>query len=150
MISSNRWIFSYLLTENKIFIPSLIALFLTAGLSLAFPYFLKELIGNPVDAARDAVPANEILASINEIILKLIAVLFLQATIGYFRVQGFIRSGESALNRLRKDLFKHLLHLPVPYFQDQRAGSLSNRVSADLAIVRETLLTTVPQAVRQT
>ncbi|MFN9024928.1 MAG: ABC transporter transmembrane domain-containing protein, partial [Akkermansiaceae bacterium] len=110
MISSNRWIFSYLLTENKIFIPSLIALFLTAGLSLAFPYFLKELIGNPVDAARDAVPANEILASINEIILKLIAVLFLQATIGYFRVQGFIRSGESALNRLRKDLFKHLLH----------------------------------------
>ncbi|MFN9027887.1 MAG: ABC transporter transmembrane domain-containing protein, partial [Akkermansiaceae bacterium] len=43
-----------------------------------------------------------------------------------------------------------LLHLPVPYFQDQRAGSLSNRVSADLAIVRETLLTTVPQAVRQT
>jgi ATP-binding cassette subfamily B protein len=149
-ISSNRWIFSYLLTEKKIFIPSLIALFLTAGLSLAFPYFLKELIGNPVDAARASVPASEILATINEVILKLIAVLFLQATIGYFRVQGFIRSGETALNRLRKDLFKHLLHLPVPYFQDQRAGSLSNRVSADLALVRETLLTTVPQAVRQT
>ncbi|MEY3395328.1 MAG: hypothetical protein RL346_1564 [Verrucomicrobiota bacterium] len=149
-ISSNRWILSYLLTEKAIFVPSLIALFLTAGLSLAFPYFLKELIGNPVDAARDAVPAKEILASINEIILKLIAVLLLQATIGYVRVQGFIRSGESALNRLRKDLFKHLLSLPVPYFQDQRAGSLSNRVSADLAIVRETLLSTVPQAVRQT
>ncbi len=149
-ISSNRWIFSYLLTEKKIFIPSLIALFVTAGLSLAFPYFLKELVGNPVDSLRNAVPPAEILAKINEIILKLIAVLFLQATIGYFRVQGFIRSGESALNRLRKDLFKHLLHLPVPYFQDQRAGSLSNRVSADLALVRETLLSTVPQAVRQT
>jgi ABC-type multidrug transport system fused ATPase/permease subunit len=38
----------------------------------------------------------------------------------------------------------------MPYFQDQRAGSLSNRVSSDLALVRETLLTTVPQAVRQT
>jgi ATP-binding cassette subfamily B protein len=149
-ISSNRWIFSYLLTEKKIFIPSLIALFMTAGLSLAFPYFLKELIGNPVDSMQNAVPPEEILAKINEIILKLIAVLFLQATIGYFRVQGFIRSGESALNRLRKDLFKHLLHLPIPYFQDQRAGSLSNRVSSDLALVRETLLTTVPQAVRQT
>ncbi len=149
-ISSNRWIFSYLLTEKKIFIPSLIALFVTAGLSLAFPYFLKELVGNPVDSLRNAVPPAEILAKTNEIILKLIAVLFLQATIGYFRVQGFIRSGESALNRLRKDLFKHLLHLPIPYFQDQRAGSLSNRVSADLALVRETLLSTVPQAVRQT
>jgi ATP-binding cassette, subfamily B, bacterial len=149
-ISSNRWILSYLLAEKKIFIPSLIALFLTAGLALAFPYFLKELIGNPVDSLRNSVPPPEILAKTNDIILKLVAVLFLQATIGYFRVQGFIRSGESALNRLRKDLFRHLLHLPVPYFQDQRAGSLSNRVSADLALVRETLLTTVPQAVRQT
>ncbi|MFM2197014.1 MAG: hypothetical protein RLZZ505_446 [Verrucomicrobiota bacterium] len=149
-ISSNRWILSYLLQEKKIFIPSLVALFLTAGLALAFPYFLKELVGSPVDSLRAAVPPAEILARTNEIILKLVAVLFLQATIGYFRVQGFIRSGESALNRLRKDLFKHLLALPVPYFQDQRAGSLSNRVSADLALVRDTLLSTVPQAVRQT
>lgn len=149
-ISSNRWILSYIMTEKKIFIPSLIALFLTAGLALAFPYYLKELIGNPVDSMQNAVPPAEILAKTNEIILKLIAALFLQATIGYFRVQGFIRSGESALNRLRKDLFRHLLYLPMPYFQDQRAGSLSNRVSSDLALVRETLLTTVPQAVRQT
>jgi ATP-binding cassette subfamily B protein len=149
-ISSNRWIFTYLMAEKKVFIPSLIALFVTAGLALAFPYFLKELIGNPVDGLRDEVPPEEILEKINGIVLMLIAVLFLQATIGFFRVQGFIRSGESALNRLRKDLFRHLLHLPVPYFQDQRAGSLSNRVSSDLAVVRETLLTTVPQAVRQT
>jgi ATP-binding cassette subfamily B protein len=149
-VSSNRWILSYLLQEKKIFIPSLVALFLTAGLALAFPYFLKELVGSPVDSLRAAVPPAEILARTNEIILKLVAVLFLQATIGYFRVQGFIRSGESALNRLRKDLFKHLLGLPVSYFQDQRAGSLSNRVSADLALVRDTLLSTVPQAVRQT
>lgn len=121
-ISSHRWIISYLLQEKKIFIPSLVALFVTAGLALAFPYFLKELVGNPVDSLRAAVPPAEILVRTNEIILKLIAVLFLQATIGFFRVQGFIRSGESALNRLRKDLFSHLLGLPVPYFQDQRAG----------------------------
>jgi ATP-binding cassette, subfamily B, bacterial len=149
-ISSNRWIFSYLMREKAIFIPSLIALFLTAGLALAFPYFLKELIGSPVDAMRAAVPPAEILAKTNDVILKLIAVLFLQATIGYFRVQGFIRSGESALNQLRKDLFSHLLRLPVPYFQDQPTGSLSNRISADLTLVRETLLSTTPQAVRQT
>jgi len=149
-VSSNRWILSYLLKEKKIFIPSLIALFITAGLALAFPYFLKELVGSPVDGLRNAVPAAEIMEKINRTILFLISALFLQAIIGFFRVQGFIRSGESALNRLRKDLFTHLLRLPIPYFQDQRAGSLSNRVSADLALVRETLISTVPQAVRQT
>ena len=149
-ISSHKWILAYLMREKKIFVPSLIALFVTAGLALAFPYFLKELIGSPVDGRQNAVPPAEIMEKINGTILKLIAALFLQAFIGFFRVQGFIRSGESALNRLRQDLFNHLLRLPIPYFQDQRAGSLSNRVSADLAIVRETLISTVPQAVRQT
>lgn len=148
-ISSHRWILSYLFEEKKIFIPSLIALFLTAGLALAFPYFLKELVGSPVDAVRNAIPPQEILAKTNDVIFKLVGVLFLQAAIGFFRVQGFIRSGESALNRLRKNLFQRLLCLPVTYFQEQRSGSLSNRVSADLALVRETLITTVPQAVRQ-
>ncbi len=148
-VSSNRWILTYLLKEKAVFIPSLIALFVTAGLALAFPYFLKELVGSPVDGMRDAVPRAAIMGKINDTILWLLGALFLQAVIGFFRVQGFIRSGESALNQLRKDLFTHLLRLPIPYFQEQRAGSLSNRVSADLAIVRETLISTVPQAVRQ-
>jgi ATP-binding cassette subfamily B protein len=149
-ISSNRWILSYLLKEKKVFIPSLVALFVTAGLALAFPYFLKELVGSPVDGLQNSVPPAEIMEKINRTILYLVAALSLQALIGFFRVQGFIRSGEAALNRLRKDLFTHLLCLPIPYFQEQRAGSLSNRVSSDLALVRETLISTVPQAVRQT
>ncbi len=149
-LSSNRWILSYLLQEKRIFFPSLLALFVTAALALAFPWFLKELIGNPADALQKSVPAADIISRINDIVLKLLAVLFLQATIAYFRVQGFIKSGESALNRLRKDLFTHILALPMGYFQEQRSGSLSNRVSADLSLVRDTLLTTVPQLVRQT
>ena len=149
-LSPIRWILSYLLQEKKIFIPSLLALLLTAGLALAFPYFLKELVGSPVDGLRNSIPPAEIMGKINRTILLLLSALTLQSIIGYFRVQGFIRSGESALNRLRKDLFTHLLTLPIPYFQDQRAGALSNRLSADLALVRETLISTVPQAVRQT
>lgn len=150
-ISSNKWILGYLMREKAVFIPSLIALFVTAGLSLAFPWFLKELVGNPVDAFRGQghVDPQKVLEQSNAVALKLLAALALQAFIGFFRVQGFIRSGESALNRLRRDLFAHLTRLPLPYFQEQRAGALSSRVAADLSVVRDTLLNTVPQAVRQ-
>ncbi len=151
-ISSNKWIWGFLMQEKAVFVPSLVALFVTAGLSLAFPWFLKELIGNPVDALRtpQTLDPLEVLAKSNAIVLKLVAALALQAFIGFFRVQGFIRAGESALNRLRRDLFAHLVRLPMPFFQEQRAGALSTRISADLGVVRETLLTTIPQAVRQT
>jgi ATP-binding cassette subfamily B protein len=148
-ISSHRWIFGYLMAEKAIFLPSLAALFFTAMLSLAFPWFLKELIGNPTDALKDGVDPQQVLAKSNRVVLELIAVLGLQAFIAFFRVQGFIRSGESALNRLRRDLFAHLVRLPMRFFHEQRSGALSNRIAADLGVVRETLLTTVPQAVRQ-
>ena len=149
-ISSHRWILGYLMREKAIFLPSLFALFFTAMLSLAFPWFLKELIGNPADAIKNGVDPQAVLEKSNRVVLELVAVLALQAFIAFFRVQGFIRSGESALNRLRHDLFAHVVRLPMSFFQEQRAGALSNRISADLGVVRDTLLNTVPQAVRQT
>jgi ATP-binding cassette, subfamily B, bacterial len=149
-ISSHRWILGYLMKEKAVFIPSLAALFFTAMLSLAFPYFLGKLVGGPSDALKQSIDPQIVLARSNEIILQLVAVLALQAFVAFFRVQGFIRSGESALNRLRRDLFAHVVRLPMSYFQEQRSGALSNRVSADLGVVRDTLINTVPQAVRQT
>ena len=148
-ISSHRWILGYLMAEKAVFLPSLAALFFTAILSLAFPYFLGKLVGSPSDALKNEIDPAIILLRSNDIVLKLVAVLALQAFVAFFRVQGFILSGESALNRLRRDLFAHLSRLPMSFFHEQRSGALSNRVSADLGVVRDTLLKTVPQAVRQ-
>jgi len=148
-ISSYKWIGGYLMQEKLVFLPSLAALFFTAFLALAFPYFLGQLIGGPADAWNREIDPQEVLKKANVVVLQLICILGLQAFVAFFRVQGFIRSGESALNRLRRELFEHLVHLPMGFFQEQRSGALSNRVSADLGVVRETLLTTVPQMVRQ-
>ena len=144
-----RWVLSYLRPHGRVFIPSMLALLATAALSLAFPWFMKELFGGTVDDLSRDVPAAEILDSANRTIGWLLGALALQAVIGFFRVQGFIRSGEAALNDLRNDLFGRLLRLPVAFFQEHRSGELSTRVAADLATVRETLMSTLPQAGRQ-
>lgn len=149
-LSSYRWVLSYLMREKLIFLPSLAALLFTSLLSLAFPWFLKELIGNPVDALQNGVEPSVVVEKVNSIILMLVGVLALQSVVAFFRVQGFIRSGEGALNHLRRDIFAHLVKLPVRFYQEQRSGAVSNRVSADLGIVRDTLLNAVPQAVRHT
>lgn len=148
--SSFRWISGYLLRHKAVFLPSVAALLITAALALAFPKFMTDLIGNPADALRQNVDPALIVEKVNHTVLWLVAVLGLQAFIGFWRVRGFIRSGEAALNDLRRDIFRHLVRLPLSYFQEQRAGALSNRVSSDLGVVRETLINTVPQFVRQT
>ncbi|MEP4076804.1 ABC transporter ATP-binding protein [Haloferula sp.] len=146
---SLKWLFGYLRPYRAIFIPSLIALFVTAALSLVFPLLLKDLIGDPADALRGKVDPSEIKERLDGSLKWLVAALSLQAFIAFWRVLGFMKSGEAALNDLRRDLFSHMLHLPVSFFQEQRSGALSTRVAADLGVVRETLMTTVPQAVRQ-
>ncbi len=142
------WVLAYVRPHRKIFIPSVIALFVTAGLSLAFPWFLKDLVGDPADAWKQGVDAEATRGKADAKILWLLGILAVQAFIAYWRVRGFTRAGEGALNDLRRDLFSRMLKLPVPFFQDQRSGSLSNRVSTDLGTVRETLLNTLPQAAR--
>jgi ATP-binding cassette subfamily B protein len=148
-ISPFRWISGYLMRHKAIFLPSLGALFITAGLSLMFPWFLKDLIGDPMNALQAGVDREKILAQVNTTIFQMLIVLAIQAFVGYWRVLGYTRSVEASLNDLRSDLFRHLVKLPLSYFQEQRSGALSNRISTDLTVVRETLLNTVPQAARQ-
>lgn len=143
-------LYHYLGNYRKIFIPSLIALFLTAFLSLAFPYFLGTLIGSPSESLKSGIDADHVMANIDRVVLSLLAVLCVQAFVAYWRVRGFIKAGESALNDLRKDVFAKLVRLPVPWFMERRSGEVNSRFAADLTILQETLITTVPQIARQT
>lgn len=146
---SLKWLLGYLRPYRAIFIPSLLALFVTAALSLVFPLVLKDLIGDPADAWKNGVDAQSVKEGLDRNMKWLVGALCLQAFIAFWRVLGFMKSGEAALNDLRRDLFSHMLRLPVAFFQDQRSGALSTRVAADLGVVRDTLMNTVPQMVRQ-
>ena len=93
------WVLSYVRPHRKIFIPSVIALFVTAGLSLAFPWFLKDLVGDPADAWKRGVDAVATRQKADEKILWLVVILAVQAFIAYWRVRGFTgpSSGVSSL-----------------------------------------------------
>lgn len=142
-------LYSYLGKYRKIFIPSVIALFVTGGLSLAFPYFLGSLIGSPQEAMQEGADPSEVSEKINKVVSTLLVILCIQAFVAYWRVRGFIKAGESALCDLRQDVFARLVRLPMPWFMERRTGEVGSRFSADLAILQETLITTVPQMVRQ-
>ncbi|MDB4374314.1 ABC transporter transmembrane domain-containing protein, partial [Akkermansiaceae bacterium] len=98
-------LYHYLAPYKKIFIPSVIALFLTGGLSLAFPYYLGSLIGSPQEALREGGDATHIAANIDRVVITLLIILCIQAFVAYWRVRGFIKAGESALCDLRQDVF---------------------------------------------
>ena len=53
--------YGYLARYRAVYHPSLLALFVTEGLSLAFPYYLSKLIGIPAGSFAEALQASDTL-----------------------------------------------------------------------------------------
>jgi ATP-binding cassette, subfamily B, bacterial len=147
------WMFSYLKPYRRLFIPAIIALFITAGLSLLFPYFMGQLVGGNMTggtllADGKTVDLSAAASHVDKITATLLAALGLQAFIAFWRINWFIRSGERALTDIRTSVFSRLIRLPMSYFSEHRVGELASRLSSDLDTMRETLITTLPQMIR--
>ncbi|MGI9244684.1 MAG: ABC transporter ATP-binding protein, partial [Verrucomicrobiales bacterium] len=50
---------------------------------------------------------------------------------------------------MRKDVYENVIRLPMSFFAENRVGEVSSRIAADLSLIRDTLMMTVPQIVRQ-
>ena len=133
-------LFVYLKPHRFEFGIGLFFLLLSSLASLAFPKFLGEL----VDAS-----AENLVAQINDVALILVGILVAQAVFGYFRIVIFVRVTEKMLAALRRATFEHLIQLPMPFFNKQRVGELTSRISADVSLLQETFTTTLAEFLRQ-
>ncbi len=142
---------SCLTPYNRYFIPAMIALCATGFLILLFPKLMGELVGGAMISSGDAqeLDTAAVGARRHRIALTLVAVLCLQAVVAYFRINWFARAGESALTDLRNRVYGRLVRLPMSFYGGRRIGELSSRLAADLSLIRDTLVTTTPQMLRQ-
>jgi len=109
--------------------------------SLAFPKLLGDLVnsGN-----------NTFLGlNLNQTALLIAGVLVLQAIFSYFRIVLFVNVTEKSLAALRQASYSHLIKLPLQFFEKRRVGELNSRISADVALLQETMTTTLAEFIRQ-
>ncbi len=138
-------IFRYLLPYRWRFLASVGSLFISASLGLAFPYLTGQLL----DASRTHPGNGSGPSAIDHLALTLLATLAVQAAFSFISSYGFNRCGESALVDLRRETFAHLLGQPMTFFAQRRVGELSSRLGTDLAVIQDTLTSTIPQFLRQ-
>jgi ABC-type multidrug transport system fused ATPase/permease subunit len=109
--------------------------------NLAFPKLLGELVS--------AGDQGQLAEKINGIAIILAGLLVVQSTFSYLRVVLFVRVTENTLKDLRAHTYNHLIRLPLKFFNKHRVGELNSRISADVALLQETLTSTLAEFGRQ-
>ncbi|MGN8645931.1 ABC transporter ATP-binding protein [Gracilibacillus sp. HCP3S3_G5_1] len=130
-------IWSYMKADRAMFWLVLVMVFVSAILSLLGPYF--------IGVAVDVMTGAESFFSFKTIIILLIIVFVFQSVTLALQNYWMIDVSQKAVFAMRKDLFEHVLRLPVMQFQESQSGDLMSRLTNDIENVSRTLNTAVIQ-----
>lgn len=136
----------YLRPHALVFVPAVFVLVITALLTLFLPEFMGKIVALAVPVDGVAVAAS--LATINHYSLLIGGVLGVQALLAFWRILFFSKAAERALVQVRIDTFSRILRLPMGTLQARRVGELGSRLANDVEVIRETLVSTIPQIIR--
>jgi len=116
---------------------------------MSFGVLFPLLVGTMVDVAAGATPSWLGGRGLKSVALLLVGTLLVQSALSFFSSYVYHRVGEVGVGRLRKDVFAHLMALPMRFFNEHRVGELASRLSSDLMQIQDLLSFTVGQAIRQ-
>lgn len=121
---------------KKSFWIGLIFVIISSGLGIITPLYIKNIID------LKAFFTSTLKFSF---IYKLAIILILQTAFsasGNFLIS---REGERQISEIRNMLQAHLIHLPIPFFDNQDSGRLSSRVINDSVLIKNFITEVIPQ-----
>ncbi|MCO5268284.1 MAG: ABC transporter ATP-binding protein/permease [Brumimicrobium sp.] len=146
-------IFSYLRPYRMQFFIGWVFLVLSSSIGLFFPYLLGQLLGgestSSVSVNNPEILENISLTNINVVAGILLGMFVLQSIFSFFRVVIFTKVSENAIRDIRKDAFGKLIYMPMTFFNQNKVGELTSRISADITLIQDTLRTTIAEFFRQ-
>lgn len=151
-IRKAQGIFTYLKPYRGAFFIGWVFLILSTSVGLIFPFMMGQLLGSgsgnkPASMADSVKLIN--LDNINNVAILLFILFGLQSLFSYFRVVIFTNVTENALRDIRKAAFSKLIYMPMDFFNQNKVGELTSRMSSDITQVQETLKTTIAEFFRQ-
>jgi ABC-type multidrug transport system fused ATPase/permease subunit len=151
-IQKAKGIFKYLKPYRLSFSIGWFFLVISTTTGLIFPLLLGQLLGgagqNTPTNTSDAIMLID-LSNINTVAMALFILFGIQSLASYFRVVIFTNVTENTLRDVRYDAFSRLIYMPMDFFNQNKVGELTSRISSDIAQLQETLRTTIAEFFRQ-
>lgn len=132
-------IYRFTLPYKRDLILSLFFLFTSTSSFLLFPNLMKNLI----DSTK--IGFNEV----NRYAAIMFGILIFMSVTSYFRTIINTRLSEKTTRDIRLFLYNKIISLPLTYFEKNRVGDISSRMSNDITQVNEMLTWSLSEMLRQ-
>ena len=76
-------------------------------------------------------------------------VLLIQAVLSFFRIYLFEYVAQHAMSSIRRALYEKIITLPIQFFEENRVGNLTSRISSDVTQLQDALTNQLAFFVRQ-
>ena len=138
-------VFRFIKPYRAYFYIGILFLILSSLTAMAFPYLIGELF----DAESGSGFTIFDFSPMNSIIVLLFLIFLAQSVFSFFRIYLFSIVTENALNDLRQFTFRHLIYLPIDFYNRNKVGEISSRLATDLNLLQETFNITLAEFFRQ-
>jgi ATP-binding cassette subfamily B protein len=115
-------------------------LFVAAGANLAFPQGIRLII-------REALGGTS-KEAIDRLALQLVVIFAIQGVAMAIRYYLFMTVGERVVTRLRAKLFQTLVTQEIGFFDGQKTGDLTSRLSSDTAVLQTAVSANISMGLR--
>ena len=140
-------IFRYVLPYKGLFSVGLMMLLLSSSTFMAFPF----LAGKLIDAAnhKPVRLSNGIELGIDRIALLLFIIIVFQGFFSFGRIWFFTQVSEFTVRDIRQALYAKFVQLPIPFFEQNRVGAITSRITSDVGQIQDTFSLTLAELFRQ-
>ncbi|MVN77095.1 ATP-binding cassette domain-containing protein [Hymenobacter sp. HMF4947] len=140
-------IFKFVLPYRAKFIVGLVMLLLSSSTFMAFPWVAGKL----VDAAnhKPVILPGGLTLNIDRIALLLFLVIVCQGFFSFGRIWFFTQVSEFTVRDIRQALYAKFVQLPIPFFEQNRVGAITSRITSDVAQIQDTFSLTLAELFRQ-
>lgn len=137
----------YFLKPYKgLYLISFTFLILSSITNMAFPLFFGKLFN--ANANNGAVDFSD-LNNIGTIVILLFAIFLAQSVFSFFRIYIGAIVTENVLCDIRQAAYSRLIALPLNFFNRNKIGELSSRLSTDIELLQDNFNTTLAEFMRQ-
>jgi ABC-type multidrug transport system fused ATPase/permease subunit len=140
-------IFRYVLPYRTKFIVGMVLLVLSSLSTMSFPWIAGKLVN--VATGEQLVLRGGLSLDINRVALGLFLVTVLQGIFSFGRIWFFTQVSEFTVRDIRQALYAKFVQLPIPFFEQNRVGAITSRITSDVGQIQDSFSLTLAELFRQ-